>query len=63
MAVDRRRGSPTLAQHVSKLSEASRLQGFVPEGFAYGFPRLEPDPEVLYKGGAAPVVRSRHVLR
>ena len=50
VAVDLRRGSPTLGRWVGEvLSAANRRQLFVPEGFAHGFVVLSDDAEVLYK--------------
>lgn len=47
--VDVRRGSPTFGQWFSiELSAASRLQLYVPYGFAHGFQSLRPETEVLY---------------
>lgn len=50
VAVDIRRGSPTLGKWVSaRLSAANRQQLWVPPGFAHGFVVLSDSAEVLYK--------------
>ncbi len=50
VAVDLRRGSPTLGRWTgTRLSAANRLQQWVPEGFAHGFYVLSPWAEVIYK--------------
>lgn len=50
VAVDIRRGSPTFGRWVgAELSEANRLQLWIPEGFAHGFVALEDDTHFLYK--------------
>ena len=50
IAVDIRRGSPTFGRWVgAELSEANRLQLWIPEGFAHGFVALEDDTHFLYK--------------
>jgi dTDP-4-dehydrorhamnose 3,5-epimerase len=53
VAVDIRRGSPTLGKWVSLVvSAASWNQMLVPRGFAHGFVTLEPNTEVHYKVSA-----------
>ena len=50
VAVDLREGSATFGQHYSLLlSEANRLQFFVPRGFAHGFVVLSDHAEFFYK--------------
>ena len=50
VAVDIRRGSPTLGKwHGEELSAANRLQLWVPEGFAHGFVALSDDTHFVYK--------------
>jgi len=50
VAVDVRRGSPTLGRWVGEvLSAANRRQMWVPEGFAHGFLVLSDEAEFLYK--------------
>ncbi|HUP28824.1 MAG TPA: dTDP-4-dehydrorhamnose 3,5-epimerase [Usitatibacter sp.] len=49
VAVDLRRGSPTLLKWTAcELSPAERLAFVIPEGCAHGFQVLEPDSELLY---------------
>jgi dTDP-4-dehydrorhamnose 3,5-epimerase len=50
VAVDLRRGSPTLGRWTGEvLSAANRRQLWIPEGFAHGFLVLSDEAEVLYK--------------
>ena len=50
VAVDIRRGSPTCGQWVgTELSDANRLQLWIPEGFAHGFVALQEDTRFLYR--------------
>jgi len=50
VAVDLRRGSPTLGRWVGEvLSAANKRQLWIPEGFAHGFLVLSEDAEFLYK--------------
>jgi dTDP-4-dehydrorhamnose 3,5-epimerase len=50
VAVDLRRGSPTFGRWVgAHLSEANRLQMWIPQGFAHGFLALEDGTEFVYK--------------
>jgi dTDP-4-dehydrorhamnose 3,5-epimerase len=50
VAVDLRRGSPTLGRWVGEiLSAGNRRQLWIPEGFAHGFLVLSEDAEFLYK--------------
>lgn len=50
VAIDLRRGSPTLGQWVGEiLSSANRRQLWIPEGFAHGFLVLSDSADVLYK--------------
>ena len=50
ICVDLRKESKTYLKYVSvELSDANRLQLFVPKGFAHGFVTLEDDVEVMYK--------------
>jgi dTDP-4-dehydrorhamnose 3,5-epimerase len=50
VAVDLRRGSPTLGRWVGEiLSAANKRQLFIPEGFAHGFLVLSEGAEFLYK--------------
>jgi dTDP-4-dehydrorhamnose 3,5-epimerase len=50
VAVDLRRGSPTLGRWTAELvSAANRRQVWIPEGFAHGFLVLSDEAEVLYK--------------
>ncbi len=49
VAVDLRRGSPTMLRwHAVELSPASGRMIVIPEGFAHGFQVLEPDSELVY---------------
>lgn len=50
VAVDLRRGSPTLGRWVAEvLSAENRRQVWIPEGFAHGFLVLSDEAELLYK--------------
>ena len=50
IAVDIRPGSKTYGQHFSvKLDAESRLQLWIPDGFAHGFRAIEVDTVVMYK--------------
>jgi dTDP-4-dehydrorhamnose 3,5-epimerase len=50
VAVDLRRGSPTLGRWAGEvLSAENRRQVFIPEGFAHGFLALSDEAELLYK--------------
>jgi len=50
VAIDLRRGSPTLGQWVGEvLSAHNRRQLWIPEGFAHGFLVLSDTADVLYK--------------
>lgn len=50
VAVDIREGSPTFGEYVAvELSEANKMQLFVPRGFAHGFVVLEDDTIFAYK--------------
>lgn len=54
VAVDLRRGSPTLLRwHGVELSADNQRQLFIPEGFAHGFQALEDGVELLYLHTAA----------
>jgi dTDP-4-dehydrorhamnose 3,5-epimerase len=50
VAVDLRRGSPTLGRWVAeRLSAGNRRQLWIPEGMAHGFLALSDEAEVLYR--------------
>ena len=50
VAVDIRRSSPTFGQHVAvELSDANKLQFFIPRGFAHGFLVLSDEAVFTYK--------------
>ncbi len=54
VAVDLRRGSPTLKQWIGvELSAEAANCLFIPEGCAHGFQVLEPDSELLYLHSAS----------
>jgi len=49
-AIDIRFGSPTFGKYVAvELSEANKLQLFIPKGFAHGFVVLSPEAVFAYK--------------
>lgn len=53
VAVDIRKGSPTLGKWVGiELSARAWNQILIPKGFAHGFVTLEPETEVVYKVSA-----------
>lgn len=61
IAVDIRRGSPSLGRYVShELSAENGCQFYIPEGFAHGFITLENDVSVAYKASSyyAPTLES-----
>jgi dTDP-4-dehydrorhamnose 3,5-epimerase len=63
VAVDLRGDSPTFGQwHGVTLSEANRLQLWVPRGFAHGFCVLSEDALVLYKCSAYYDPAQEHTL-
>lgn len=50
MAVDIRKGSSTISQHVAvELTEENKRQLFIPRGFAHGFIILSPEVVFQYK--------------
>ena len=50
VAVDMRRGSPTLARwSAARLSAENKLMRWIPEGYAHGFLVLSASADVLYK--------------
>jgi dTDP-4-dehydrorhamnose 3,5-epimerase len=53
VVIDLRAASPTYGRWMAaELSEANRLQVFIPVGFAHGYVSLTDDSEVFYKVGA-----------
>ncbi len=64
VAVDVRRGSPTFGQHVAvELNDESRLQMWIPRGFAHGFLVLSASADLFYKCDAPYRPREEIVLR
>jgi dTDP-4-dehydrorhamnose 3,5-epimerase len=64
VAVDLRRGSPTLGRWVGEvLSAASRRMLWIPEGFAHGFLVLSDEAEFLYKTTAYYAPQSERCIR
>jgi dTDP-4-dehydrorhamnose 3,5-epimerase len=54
VAVDLRENSPTYGQHYAiELSEANKLQFYIPKGFAHGFRALSDEVVFFYKCNAA----------
>lgn len=63
VAVDIRRGSPTLGQWVGvELSESNRKQLWIPPGFAHGFVALTEGAEFVYKTTAVYDAASEHAI-
>jgi dTDP-4-dehydrorhamnose 3,5-epimerase len=64
VAVDLRRGSPTLGRWTAeRLSAENKRQVWIPEGFAHGFLVLSAEAEVLYKTTAYWRPEHEHTIR
>jgi dTDP-4-dehydrorhamnose 3,5-epimerase len=64
VAVDLRRGSPTLGRWVGELlSAGNKRQLWIPEGFAHGFLVTSPEAEFLYKTTAYYAPQNERCIR